>query len=1043
MPTIPVEPSALATWLAEGVLAEIEELEKKASTMKYELLSGKLDDPANSIFRFVVADGTGIPEEAAGELAVGDLKFKATIVRQEGNLVFIRLEGDHIPAEGIRRGILTIDDSMLLRRLAEALQERAKAPASIGRLSNVVFHPNLALVGTALLPPTRSALTGDNRKIIETACGSSLTYLWGPPGTGKTYTIAHLIASLVELGERVLVTSHTNAAVDQALYETVKSEAGQTPGPLANSNFLTECKLLRIGLKADEKIPTVAKLNTAVELKAKAITTEILALEKMVKHLFNSRNLLRGTIGEWKRLDELNRNVLELRVHLTSAQKSAFSAKQMTENSKQSVMEKKSKLENAKGVWLFRGSRIAKALVEVEKAEKLFIEFSRQSTTAYEKYDSLQQALKLLINDVANQEATCKNYKPIVILDRELSELERELKPVEEKISYLYQQKSAIESDLLTNAKAIFGTMTKCYMGKELNNQKFDAVIIDEASMALPPLVFLAAGYAVKRIIIVGDFLQLPPVVRSDSAVSNERLKVDIFHLAHVARDMKPVPTSSVLQRLTVQRRMLPQISAVANHLVYARAKNRLVDHPCTINRSIPPWLSCLPENPLVIVDTADLNCWCGKQAGSLSRFNFYSAVVAMGIASIAARQLTKPDNNSSKPIGIVTPFASQRRLLVRLIHEMGLDDWVLAGTVHTFQGGQAELIIFDSVLDEPYWSARLCTPSASDEVKRDLNVAVTRAKAKFVFLGSSEWMNKHAKPGSALGDMWAYLKEHTSIYSAADLVEAPLLKISPTDHTGGGTWRMPFSNGSPTHEILDEVEFFKHFEADLRSATREIFGLVPFFGVYRWPKVQPSLSNALRRGVAITLVTPPLSEVKLNPEYVKKAIQNLRELGAVVVHASGLHGKEIVIDDRIHYIGSLNWASHRGNNEIMHRIESEEWTKTASKYLQARYIRKAAIFDDGSIRTCPTCGEPTQVVNQRSQHGVWDNQAFKIGCSDPNCNKYLRPIDERPPYRFIPHCQVDMETKYRKVTRGRGQIWQCPKHQNQCRSEKVVPGDP
>jgi hypothetical protein len=39
--------------------------------------------------------------------------------------------------------------------------------------------------------------------------------------------------------------------------------------------------------------------------------------------------------------------------------------------------------------------------------------------------------------------------------------------------------------------------------------------------------------------------------------------------------------------------------------------------------------------------------------------------------------------------------------------------------------------------------------------------------------------------------------------------------------------------------------------------------------------------------------------------------------------------------------------------------------------------------------------------------------------------------------------CQVDGRTSYRKVQRGRGKVWQCPKHPRDCKTEKVVPGDP
>ena len=52
---------------------------------------------------------------------------------------------------------------------------------------------------------------------VQLCCDSSLSFVWGPPGTGKTTTLAHIVAELLEQGQRVLVTSTTNAAIDQAL----------------------------------------------------------------------------------------------------------------------------------------------------------------------------------------------------------------------------------------------------------------------------------------------------------------------------------------------------------------------------------------------------------------------------------------------------------------------------------------------------------------------------------------------------------------------------------------------------------------------------------------------------------------------------------------------------------------------------------------------------------------------------------------------------------------------------------------------------------
>jgi len=569
--------------------------------------------------------------------------------------------------------------------------------------------------------------------------------------------------------------------------------------------------------------------------------------------------------------------------------------------------------------------------------------------------------------------------------------------------------------------------------------------------MALPPLIFLAAGRGTRRVILVGDFLQLPPIVRGDRyggdaqlrAMVRARLGTDAFHLAEVARELKPDFNCRVLTKLDTQQRMRTEIADVARHLLYTVAGG-LNDHPMVNERKPLDWLEFLPANPLVIVDTADLHCWSGKQPGTLSRFNFDSAKVAVEIAALAAAKLPKPPPDSAPPIGIVTPYTAQRRLLTKLIADLELDDWVRAGTVHAFQGGEADLIIFDSVLDEPYWSARLCTPRDASDVKRDLNVAVTRAKNKFVFVGSSAWLNTHARPVSGLGQMWQFLTDRAELISVLELVKLECFQRVFDQYVHETGWSVPRGQTGHTFEHLDETSFFERFAKDLNAASDSIFGLAPYFGEYRWPRIQPLIGAALKRGLKVTLVTPPLAEAE-NRSYVDKVIKNLRDLGAVVVSASGVHGKDVIIDEQIIYTGSMNWSSNRGRSEEVHRIHAPQYAKLCLQLMQAKHIRQAAIHEDGSPRVCPhaACGWPLQVVNQRRQHGTWDFQAMKVGCTNPKCEGYLRNIDERPSFKNAPVCKADGRTKYRRVRRGRGEIWQCPKHPRECPTEKVVPGDP
>ena len=477
--------------------------------------------------------------------------------------------------------------------------------------------------------------------------------------------------------------------------------------------------------------------------------------------------------------------------------------------------------------------------------------------------------------------------------------------------------------------------------------QTYRDIVAGEDPELVDPLIY-AAARATDRVILVGDFLQLPPIVRSDSEVSSARLRQDAFHLAGVAKGLRTAdPCPAVLVKLSTQRRMAAGIADAARHLAYG--PDGIRDDKSVLNREPPAWLDFVPRDPLVILDRAALHCWSGKQVGSLSRFNFYSATVAVELAAMAAHALPEPSLGEPPPIGIVTPFAAQRRLLSRLVIDLGLAPWVLAGTVHTFQGQEADLIIFDAVLDEPYWAARLTTPRDAEEVKRDLNVAVTRARHKFVFLASSDWLNRHAGPASALGQLWWFLKDRAPLVSAHELVEVGFAQRALGVAADTSGWRLQSVEDSAVHEILDELSFFDRFAEDMRLAARSIFGLAPFFGEYRWPRVEPLFRAALARGVEVTLVIPPRAEAA-NPSYVDAVVTNLRSLGAVVIAAGGLHGKDIVIDERVHYTGSLNWASHRGRAEVMHRTESSARAKLVLDYIQARYIRAAALHEDGRL---------------------------------------------------------------------------------------------
>jgi len=61
------------------------------------------------------------------------------------------------------------------------------------------------------------ALNASQRAAVQACSDGDLAFIWGPPGTGKTATLAHVIEELLAQEQRILLASTTNAAIDQAL----------------------------------------------------------------------------------------------------------------------------------------------------------------------------------------------------------------------------------------------------------------------------------------------------------------------------------------------------------------------------------------------------------------------------------------------------------------------------------------------------------------------------------------------------------------------------------------------------------------------------------------------------------------------------------------------------------------------------------------------------------------------------------------------------------------------------------------------------------
>ncbi|MGH2901232.1 MAG: AAA domain-containing protein, partial [Solirubrobacteraceae bacterium] len=111
---------------------------------------------------------------------------------------------------------LVVAPWFLYDRLVQAL-DRIDASRHAVSLALALFGKHAPSRAAAVLRCDHGALDASQRAAVQLCSESELAFVWGPPGTGKTVTLTHVIEELVAQGQRILLASTTNAAIDQVL----------------------------------------------------------------------------------------------------------------------------------------------------------------------------------------------------------------------------------------------------------------------------------------------------------------------------------------------------------------------------------------------------------------------------------------------------------------------------------------------------------------------------------------------------------------------------------------------------------------------------------------------------------------------------------------------------------------------------------------------------------------------------------------------------------------------------------------------------------
>ncbi|MBQ6089649.1 MAG: DEAD/DEAH box helicase family protein [Lachnospiraceae bacterium] len=323
---------------------------------------------------------------------------------------------------------------------------------------------------------------------------------------------------------------------------------------------------------------------------------------------------------------------------------------------------------------------------------------------------------------------------------QELNERKKKLKrkdperiEVNKKLNKIRDYLLEEEKTLIHRSAFVATTVSKATVDKAIYTQRFDVVIFDEASMAYVPQIVFSAGIARDYFVCLGDFCQLPAIVQNNAEM---RLTRDIFEHTGITSAVEKNQGHEWLVMLDLQYRMHQDIADFVSEHMYqgllktseriAESRNEIAAcHPC-------------PDAAMSLIDLSGMYSVCTKTMDG-SRINIMSAIMCLRLAE---------KNISQYEVGIITPYSAQSRLILAMIRDIQEHDkrWlkVSCATVHQFQGSEKPVIIYDAVdcFRMPY-PGMLLTSLKNDTANRLFNVALTRAKGKFILVANIGFLER------------------------------------------------------------------------------------------------------------------------------------------------------------------------------------------------------------------------------------------------------------------------------------------------------------
>ncbi|MFC4529325.1 DEAD/DEAH box helicase [Sphaerisporangium dianthi] len=747
----------------------------------------------SGVYEFHLARPTAPAVGAVVHLA-DQPELRGKVIRvKDAEVIVVRFDSavdyGRIPAQG---ALTVMPSDLVFRAQADAVAALRRGEVTNVELLRWLVDRRLAPFRVDPMARPRGTLDPDSQLLAfqRALAVPDLLLILGPPGTGKTRTITEIAAACTARGERVLVTSHTNRAVDNVLEQLPEDVQTVRVG---NEDAMTgRARDLMVENHVMRAREEVLAATEALASRLVVFAGDAEAAERWMTHLTDSLDAARAAdhemAGHATALDHVVRRVrapIADRLAATEARlKTAWAAADRLHD-REGHWERRHAQAHERataGPLAFSYRWLAdRRLSKLREVRRRLVPARAELADAAGAHDAGRAEVDRLVaadpeanglirvRDAADrrrQEAVAEANRAAEMLwamvsgvmpvppldlpddlptwDRLRGQLGTSVMMSRRRASLLAEWRAGIgdaeldlQREFVRYADVVAATCIGTATSKLLADLEFDLAIVDEAGQISTPNLLVPLVRA-RRCILVGDHMQLPPYLDDEVREWGENLARDGLLPPAAAQEIGELLGRSAFERLygtvppdhqvmlAVQRRMPRQVGEFVSAAFYDGVLR--TEHA---GGGGGP----LFTSPFAMVDTADRPAGERRErpAGRGEDGSGRGWVNALE-ADLIVRLVTR-DARHHKDWAVIVPYRAQaERIRAGLRGTLGDGRQVAdnVGTVDSFQGGERDLIIYGFTRSNPQGAVGFLK-----ELRR-LNVAVSRAKRQLVLVGDT-----------------------------------------------------------------------------------------------------------------------------------------------------------------------------------------------------------------------------------------------------------------------------------------------------------------